>query len=41
MNFDPHFVEAMTKSAYIEHLLDRMISGGKEKIITDGEIVRI
>ncbi len=38
---DPRFVEALTKSAYIEHLLDRMISGGKEEIITDNEIVRI
>lgn len=40
---DPRFVEALTKSAYIEHLLDRMMAGSKdkEKIITDGEIVRI
>lgn len=38
---DPRFVEALTKSAYIEHLLDRMMAGGKEKIITDREIVRI
>lgn len=38
---DPRFVEALTKSAYIEHLLDRMMAGGKEKIITDNEIVRI
>ena len=38
---DPRFTEALTKSAYIEHLLDRMMAGSKEKIITDGEIVRI
>ena len=38
---DPRFTEALTKSAYVEHLMDRMIAGSKEKIITDGEIVRI
>ena len=38
---DTRFTEALTKSAYIEHLLDRMMSGSKEKVITDGEIVRI
>ncbi len=38
---DPRFTEALTKSAYIEHLLDRMMAGSKEKIITDGEIMRI
>ena len=38
---DPRFTEALTKSAYIEHLLDRMMAGSKEKGIADGEIVRI
>ncbi len=38
---DSRFVEALTKSAYIEHLLECMISGNKGKIITDSEIVRI
>lgn len=41
---DPRFIEALTKSAYIEHLLDSMISGDKETrgdIITGSEIVQI
>lgn len=41
---DPRFIEALTKSAYIEHLLDSMISGDKEKrveIITGIEIIQI
>ena len=39
---DPRFVEALTKSAYIEHLLECLISGSKEekaKIINDKDIV--
>lgn len=41
---DPRFIEALTKSAYIEHLMDSMISENKENrgsIITDSEIVQI
>ena len=38
---DPRFVEALTKSAYVEHLLECMISENKGKIINDSEIVRI
>ena len=41
---DPRFIEALMKSAYIEHLLDSMILGNKENrgdIITDSEIVQI
>ncbi len=41
---DPRFIEALTKSAYIEYLLDSMISGDKEKredIITGSEIIQL
>ena len=38
---DPRFVEALTKSAYIEHLMKRMMDGGKVKVVDDDEIVRI